>query len=1134
MVWCIGASAQNNLHRKKIVAHDTVVLDTLMILPATVTIFQKEKTIPKNWYRIDIVTGKLIATPHLIVIKDTLLVEYRTLTIRPPSSIFSRSGSPILWEDKMDRRRYSLSKNHYDIGFLNDTQLQKQGSYARGISYGNQQEVVMNSSLNLQLSGKLSPNINILASISDNNIPIQPDGNTQNIQEFDRIYIQLFNETKKLTLGDYEIAQDSGTFMRFFKKVQGGEFSGGVKQTPNGNQLKSTVSASIAKGKFNRMQFQGQEGVQGPYRLYGVNNESYIVVLSGTERVFIDGVKMTRGEQFDYTINYNSAEITFNTKRPISNNSRIVVEFEYSEENYSRYLLFAGNKYTHKKGAVWLNIYHQQDSKSRPIDQALTPTDKQLLKSIGDNLHLAQVGTAQQIKFSDNMILYRKITKKIEGKSYNVYEYSTNPKEAIYKVTFTLVGENGGNYIQANSAANGRVFEWVAPINGIPQGNYAPIKQLIPPEKQQMLTAGTSYKTDNGWKAVAEVALSNFDKNTYSSIDDNDNSGIAIDLSLAKKSFFADTNRWIQSKITARFVQDRFQPIENFRPVEFYRNWNISNSEKNADEKSINFNTQFVNKKWGNMVYEIGILKQGDNYSGVNHQINSHYQKKRFSLALQAGWLNTKQQDLDTRFLHHWLNASYSFNFAKLGVETQNEHNRFTDSNLGKLLDNSFANYAYKVYLQNCDSTVNEYQFFYQTRADFLPTADNLSEATKSEDFGASLWLKKNSRNQLKIASNYRRLHITNSAITSLNPENTLLGQLDHRANIKKGILRTSTFYEIGAGLESKKEFAYLEVNPGQGIYQWIDYNKNKVKELNEFEVAQFKDQANYIRIATNTNQYEKVYTGEFRQTFHLQFRRLKGKSALGNMLSHLSNRFAYRILKKSLKHDFNLYGNPFRTDLSNADITTVSSSFQNTLTYRKAKVGIDFILQSTKAKQLLLQGFEYRNQYTKGLQITYQPTSESRIINRFDMGEQKREDGVFPDKNFKLSQIKNELKLFFQPSIKFQFEIKYQYQQQKNRWHTEKATNHNLGAECQYAITKSGKLSANINYLNIAYNASTNTAIAYEMLDAFMPGNNATWGLQYHQQLSKIFQMNISYNGRDSENSKTVHIGNVQLRAYF
>ena len=66
------------------------------------------------------------------------------------------------------------------------------------------------------------------------------------------------------------------------------------------------------------------------------------------------------------------------------------------------------------------------------------------------------------------------------------------------------------------------------------------------------------------------------------------------------------------------------------------------------------------------------------------------------------------------------------------------------------------------------------------------------------------------------------------------------MGRIDYRLKILKGVITSSTFYEVGTGLELKKEFSYVEVSPGQGVYNWSDYNENNIKELDEFEIAAF------------------------------------------------------------------------------------------------------------------------------------------------------------------------------------------------------------------------------------------------------------------------------------------------------
>ncbi len=201
--------------------------------------------------------------------------------------------------------------------------LNTNGSISRGITLGNNQNTVLNSELDLQIFGKLNDKVEVTASIQDANIPLQDGGYSQKLDEFDQIFIELKSEKWKIRAGDIDLNNSNTYFGNFEKRIQGLLVSSKINETDN-----AYVSGAIVKGQFKSSNINIQDGNQGPYKLQGQLGELYILVVSGSEKVYANGLLLQRGENKDYIINYNAGEIIFNTTYPVRSDMRVKVEYK--------------------------------------------------------------------------------------------------------------------------------------------------------------------------------------------------------------------------------------------------------------------------------------------------------------------------------------------------------------------------------------------------------------------------------------------------------------------------------------------------------------------------------------------------------------------------------------------------------------------------------------------------------------------------------------------------------------------------------------------------------------------------------------------------------------------------------------
>lgn len=1117
---------------------DSVLLDSLSIAPNSVIIYDNNgKLISDSLFRIDYAKAILYVAENQKNETKQISISYRVFPINFSKKYFNKDYNKIADTIKGTNEQYIYNVSEYHgSDIFKSNELNKRGSISRGISFGNNQDVIVNSSLNLQLSGKINENLNILAAITDNNIPIQPDGNTQQIQEFDRVFITLFNDNINLTVGDFEIKKPTGHFMNMNKKVQGASITTITEFEKF--KLINSVSGAVSKGKYSRQGFNGIEANQGPYKLRGAENENFIIILAGSEKVYIDGKLLKRGQDNDYTIDYNTAELIFTPNQPITKDKRIIVEFEYSDKSYARFLVTNSNEFVSKKAKLWLNIFSEQDSKNQPIHQDLSDADKRILNSIGDSIQQAFVFNVDSIEFSNDFVMYKMIDTTINGIVYDsIFVYSISPDSAFYRLGFTDVGQNNGNYIQIQSAANGRVYKWVEPISGVPSGNFEPIILLVTPKKKQMMSIGGIYNITKSFSSNFEFSVTNNDINTFSSLNSEDNIGYAIKTGLTQIIPLKDSTVDLTATINYQLVDKYFDPIERYRNSEFERDWNLNNSKISENEHFINSALNFRHRRFGFARYDIEYMNRDQSLNAYRNNLNSKLSAKGFTIDFQGSFLTTEDLINNSQFIRQKTILSKSIAFLKVGLTAENENNQWNHINTDSLLGNSFSYKQLGFFVQNQDSAKNRIMASYHQRQDFLPFEGSLKYSTLAEDFNLSTHFRKNPKSILKLTFDYRKLSIVDTLLSINKPENTVTGRIEYNFQLLKNTISSNTFYELGTGMEVKREFTYLEVAAGQGVYTWSDYNNNGIKELNEFEIANFVDEARYIRVYTPSNDYIKTYNNQFSQMFFIRPEMIwRKEDGLKKFISRFSDQLAFRLNRKNLNDDILENANPFQFSVQDSVLISMNSSMRNTFFFNRtnSKFGLSYIYQNNNNKLLLVNGIDTRSNISYGLQGRWNITKMITLIDNGAFGYKSYDSEFFDTKNYNIEYIQNEGSLQFQPNISIRFSVLYKYFEKNNYSGLEKTYGNDFGTEVRYSVLKKGNLSLKVNFIKIKFNQEINSSVAYEMLEGFNPGNNATWALIYQRNLSNSLQMNINYNGRVSEDSKVIHIAGMQLRAYF
>jgi hypothetical protein len=1044
--------------------------------------------------------------------------------------------SLVVLADSTGRDSVRVAKSSsFNIDDIFGSNLQKSGSIVRGFTVASNRDLTLNSGLRMQLSGRIASDIEIAAALTDQNTPIQPEGTTQTLQEFDNVFVEIKSTDVAATLGDFYLDMPATEFARLSRKLQGAKGTAEYRLGfMNGSAM---VSGAVTRGKFNTMQFNGIEGVQGPYLLTGRNGERDIVIVAGTERVYIDGEIKTRGETNDYTIDYSTGELTFTPRRLITSASRITIDYEYSDRQYSRSLLAVQNatRFLDNRARFTVTYLREADDPDAPIDLVMSDSVKSALRFAGADRNKAILSGVTKV---DSNGMYMMVDSVLSnGASVQFFRYAPGDPNALYNVTFSRVGFGVGGYVRLQAG----VFEYKGPGGG----DYAPLRYIPLPQEQQVVDMALDVSPVKNMKVSGEFAGSRFDPNRLS-ITNVSQSGHAMKFSGAYAprdiALFGMDIGGFDLLFNERYTNQEFVPLDRTNDIEFTRKWGID-SLVQGNEEIQEASLKYLPSKVLAIGGGYGKITRGSLFRSVRN--DGQFLLKGEGLPLAQYYIeDIRSTDVSADNASSWLrqHGSIEQTFWKFTPRLfyEGENRKISSFSTSVAEPGSFAydRFGGGLALKGAGR--------FSASAEFSARTDNVftggAVALESQSFTQTYTGNVADWNTFSTV-----LDVTLRKKT-FSPQFRDLGNSDIQTVLVRSQSRYAPFaraldgdllYEVSTERSSLLQRVFVRVAQGTGNYRYLgDLNNNGLADDNEFVLTRFD--GDYVSVTVPSDQLVPVI--DLKTSVRLRFtpaRLFPGTpTGFGKFLSIISGETYARVDEKSTERDLKqiylLHFSHFQNDT-----TTIAGQrlFTQDLFFFEGQQDFSARLRFSQQNGLnnFSDGVERSYLRERSLRLRWQLVSEISnqidYVNRLDRLETatvspRMRDILSNDVTFDLS---------YRPRQEIELGFKVEVSQGTDRLPTPEVTA-NLNSQSirfVYAFQGAGQTRVEVTRDEITMPRAPQT-FPFELTGGRVVGKTWVWQLAFDYRITSFLQASMNYDGRIEGGGTPVHTARGEVRAFF